>query len=374
MIGCRTIRIYRLALGNHRLRKWFGSSTQQQHHRVFTRDSQQPNYLVDVTGLANEIRGSVRAFTESIETKQRPRLAGILASDIVDDAAFAYSNQIQKTFSQDGLHYEEFRCSGDRPEAVEAVIHQCNAHSEIHGILVFYPIFPQRTADVVQDRFYVNPSNGVHYLKPALPFYLDAATGVHYKTIDDFLRDCVVSTKDVEGLSHERKWQRQLFRTRTNRDSIYIPCTAMAVWKILEAYSPGWKAYANVTIINRSTILGRPLAALMASEGVANVYSVDERSILHYEGRRMRRSSMMLQDCLKDSHIVITAVPDGNFQIVESSLRENTMVIDAAGSNIDQKEVMAVPGRGIRLVSTIGKVTIAVLEQSLIRLFEAQKG
>lgn len=321
------------------------------------------------------MRQTVRAYTRS--RLLLPKLAGILAVDIADDGAFAYSNWIEKTFSHDGLHYELFRCSGDQPKDVEDVIRQCNANSDIHGILVFYPIFPQRTADllssVASNRYYINPSNGVHYLKSTLPYYLNAATGVYYKTMDDYLRDCVAATKDVEGLSHERKWQRQLFRTRTTSDTAYIPCTAMAVWKILEEYSSDWKEYANVTIINRSTILGRPLAALMASAGVANVYSVDERTILHYKGGRMRRCSMKLSACLKDSHIVVTAVPDGTFQIKETDLRDNAMVIDAAGSNVDQNEVVNAPGRGIRLIPTIGKVTIAVLEQSLVRLFEARK-
>ena len=61
-----------------------------------------------------------------------------------------------------------------------------------------------------------------------------------------------------------------------------LPCTPLAVVKILEhlgAYDDQHAAGdrmagKTVTIVNRSEIVGRPLAAMLANDG-ATVYSVD---------------------------------------------------------------------------------------------------
>ena len=66
-----------------------------------------------------------------------------------------------------------------------------------------------------------------------------------------------------------------------------LPCTALSVVKILEqcpgcydAVKPVGKKLEGkiVTVINRSEIVGRPLAAMLANDG-ADVYSVDINSI-----------------------------------------------------------------------------------------------
>lgn len=376
------------------------------------------NERLDISGLAHSMREEVRSFTTKLyeESGRRIRLAGVLATNRADEGAWAYSRKIHETFLEDGLDYELQECVGDRPQDIEATIRQLNHRSDIDGIMVFYPIFPQRTADFADTTTassgavratYLNPSNGVHYTKSALPYYLNAQTGVYYKTVDDYLRDCVIPSKDVEGLCHKQhhrdKWQRQLFRTRATPNNVYIPCTAMAVWKILDHYylqqveeshnnycrnnnnaALCWPKDYNATIINRSTILGRPLAALMASEGFANIFSMDDRIILHYSGDdnnnnnyRMRRccsendtGTTRLEDCMAMSHIVVTAVPDPNFQIPTDALQHNTLVVDVTGTNINTAALTRESGRGIRFVNSVGKITIASLQHSLIRLFE----
>ena len=66
------------------------------------------------------------------------------------------------------------------------------------------------------------------------------------------------------------------------------PCTALAVYKILESFhhksidddddiaSDGVKLFDNttVTIINRSEVLGLPLATMLSNQG-ATVYSIN---------------------------------------------------------------------------------------------------
>ena len=68
-----------------------------------------------------------------------------------------------------------------------------------------------------------------------------------------------------------------------------IPCTPLAIVKILEhvgAYNSILE-YGNrlhgriITIMNRSEVVGRPLAALLANDG-AKVYSVDISGIMEF--------------------------------------------------------------------------------------------
>jgi 5,10-methylene-tetrahydrofolate dehydrogenase/methenyl tetrahydrofolate cyclohydrolase len=381
--------------------------------------------IVDVTDLADKMRQKVRAYVKS-RAGTEIRMVGIIANAATDpndcssslrrvEDAETYSQTIQTKFHEDGLHYEVHRCSGDSPEAVEAAIHRMNyARPDVHGILVFYPIFQQRTARYNRpassstgseskdiSSYYLNTATGVHYRKAAPPYYLNPDTGVYYKTVDDYLRDRVISSKDVEGLCRDSKsiWH---FRARGGRNrspnEVYIPCTVTAVLKILETYhlrldvdgeghsgtdltllhpliissndqQQRWAGIV-VTIINRSSILGRPLAALLALAG-ATVYSVDERSIIQFQsGGRMRRCSkdLALHDCLQRSSVVVTAVPGDTFELDCDAIADFTTVVDVSEqSNVDADRLLR-QREGISLISSVGKVTVAALEHNLIRL------
>lgn len=359
--------------------------------------------IVDVSDLANEMRLQVRNYTKTLTEKVR--MVGILAEGCGRSDAETYSNMIEATLVEDGFDYIVRRCPGGHPKDIEAAIREMNyCRPDIHGILVFYPIFPQQRVMVSgggESR--LNPLRIVHNRTPS--YYLNPDTGVYYKTVDDYLRDCVVPAKDVEGVCHDYKssWHRQLFRARGGQNrllnDVYIPCTVTAVLKILETFHlpiervkyfdsiatdasfvptdlslrpKRWDG-CTVTVVNRSTILGRPLAALLAMEG-ATVYSVDETSIIQFQsGGRLRRSSkeLTLNDCLRQSSIVVTAVPNENFQLDCSAIANHTTVIDVSeNSNVDQEKLFR--KRGIQLIPKIGKVTVAALEHNLIRLHSQQ--
>lgn len=353
--------------------------------------------LIDVQELATSMRDEVRSYVQSCSTP--PKLVGILAdrshyyslvspppirarvstdshhdANNFDDDAEVYSNNIAETLNQDGIEYELQRCQAMVPKDVEKVIRAMNQRDDVHGILIFYPIF--KTA---------NNSNSL-LLKSKGP-YLDASTGVYYKTPDDYLRDTVCPTKDVEALSNQYK-ARWLFRARKQIVAEpYVPCTVQAVLKILQTYhyhrrvvnSKGtgvddssllW-AGLTATIVNRSEILGRPLAALMALQG-ANVYSVDESSILQFmPGGRMRRCRTSLRDCLQQSTVVVTAVPSAEFCLPSDCIQEGTTVVNVAVSmNVDEESLLKRPN--VKLVPQVGSCTVAALEHNLIRLHQQQ--
>jgi methylenetetrahydrofolate dehydrogenase (NAD+) len=335
--------------------------------------SQHPN-VVDVHGLAQSLRQEVRTYTSRSSTK--PKLIGIMADRSQsnnpqwrqdEDDAEIYSINIEETLREDGLEYELMRCPSNTIMDVEHAIRQANARSDVHGILVFYPIFKR-------DKQFAS------VLKSHGP-YLNSSTGVFYKTHDDYLRDIVSHEKDVEalGTGYNARW---LFRARKQLlADPYIPCTVQAVLKILETYhshgtlvscgtneglidrlaTQRWTG-VTATVINRSEILGRPLAALMALQG-ANVYSVDESSVLQFlPGGRLRRCHQTLQECLKQSTIVVTAVPSANFTLPSDCIQEGTTVVNV----IDERTLLERPN--VKLVAQVGSCTVAALEQNLVRL------
>lgn len=357
-----------------------------------------PDSVIDVSELALQMRTDVRRYTQS--TRYPVKLVGILANQGPYRAdSELYSHSIQEMCKEDGIDYELFRCSGKEPAEVEAVIQRFNQRADVHGILVFYPIFKTSTLH--------RQTTKKQQQKKGLKYYLDRSTGVYYKTEDDYLRDVVSPHKDVEGLCRNYT-ARRVFRARgglfRSIHDTYIPCTALAVLKILETYhkhpilenddSAGCetKKYSSeslsviddntkrwsgltVTIVNRSEILGRPLAALLAIAG-ASVYSVDDTSILLFmSGGRMRRcpSTTTLQDCLQSSQIVVTGVPSPDFVLPSEHIAPGCTVVNVSEfSNVCVDSLLRRPN--VKLIPSIGKVTCAALEQNLIRLHERATG
>jgi methylenetetrahydrofolate dehydrogenase (NAD+) len=320
---------------------------------------------VDVTGLAQQMRASVREYTNSLGDN-RVKLLSILAHDgpYRRDAEL-YAELIAQTCYEDGIDYEQCRVLGEKPCDVEEAIQSGNERSDVDGILVYYPVFKKRLSALQEER---GP-------------YKNRLTGVYYKTYDDYLRDLVCCTKDVEGLCQEYN-ARWIYRARgkeplsgNNNNDLY-PCAAASVFQILEAYhSPlvpnSWKGTV-VTIINRSEIFGRPLAAMLANAG-ASVYSVDVDSILLFrDGGRIRRcndSTKTLEVCVRKSSVVVSGVPYPDFTIPCEWIKEGTTFVNVSEyPNVCEETLMDIPG--LQYIPHVGKVTIAVLEQNLIKLSE----
>ena len=79
------------------------------------------------------------------------------------------------------------------------------------------------------------------------------------------------------------------FMDETQTMKCIIPCTPLAMVKFLEyigVYNRildyGRRLHGRIiTIVNRSEVVGRPLAALLANDG-ARVYSVDVQDIMEF--------------------------------------------------------------------------------------------
>ena len=98
----------------------------------------------------------------------------------------------------------------------------------------------------------------------------------------------------------------------------------------------------SITVINRSEVVGRPLAALLANDG-ATVYSVDVTGVQKFsrgEGIKKTRHEVMdqpeweLKDCLPLSDVVISGVPGETFKVPIDLLKEGTVCINFASEKV----------------------------------------
>lgn len=302
---------------------------------------------------------------------------GLLANK--DPAAKKYAEWTGRACRADGLRYE-LRTLDD-PIDVERALNDANDDPRVHGIIVYYPIFGQE----------------------------ESFSGASQ---DDYLRDTVSYKCDLEGLCHT--YRTNLYRNvryldyPANTQKCLLPCTALSVVKILEQ-CPGCydklkplgshMQGQTVTVINRSEIVGRPLAAMLHNDG-AEVYSIDINSIYLFRGgrlhkcpdetpescvRKVRRQIdkwscllfvsiqihlfLLLSLSCVQSLIVVTGVPTKAYRLPTEWIQPNTTVVNVASfKNVDEEALLKVPG--VVYVPMVGKVTVAMLERNLMRLFE----
>jgi methylenetetrahydrofolate dehydrogenase (NAD+) len=222
---------------------------------------------IDAGTIAQPFREEIRTQLTKLQKSgiEPPLLVGLLAN--TDPAAKKYAEWTGKACIADGIRYE-LRTIDD-PIDVEAALCDANDDPRVHGIIVYYPIFGQ----------------------------VESFSG---ESQDDYLRDTVSYKCDVEGLCHQYRsnlYRNVRFVDREHTKKSVLPCTALSVVKILESCE---KCYDKsrpigrhmdgqvVTIINRSEIVGRPLAAMLANDG-AEVYSIDIDSIYLFSGGRLHK-------------------------------------------------------------------------------------
>lgn len=158
--------------------------------------------------------------------------------------------------------------------------------------------------------------------------------------------------KDVEGLSHKylfNMYQNIRFLDDAKLQKSILPCTPLAIIKILE-YIGVYNSilpYGNrlfgrtITVVNRSEIVGRPLAALLANDG-ASVYSVDITGVEHFtrgEGIRRRQhqvheTDLKLEDVVPKSDVVITGVPSGGYKFPTQLLKDGAVCINFSSEKV----------------------------------------
>jgi methylenetetrahydrofolate dehydrogenase (NAD+) len=160
--------------------------------------------------------------------------------------------------------------------------------------------------------------------------------------------------KDVEGLSPKlinNMYQNIRFLDPPhNTQKSILPCTPLAMIKILEylnIYNTildyGKRLWGRrITVINRSEVVGRPLAALLANDG-AEVYSVDVTGVQRFSrGQGLRnqqhvveeKPEMTMDDCLAISDVVISGVPGDKFKVPVEKIRDGAVCINFSSEKV----------------------------------------
>ncbi|CAG8506799.1 430_t:CDS:2 [Ambispora gerdemannii] len=294
--------------------------------------------------LASDIAQVYRDEVKKIISSKgiRPKLVGFLANN--DPAAVKYAKWTGKSCQEIGVEFELRECPR---EELESRIMEANEDKNVHGMMIYYPVYGDRQ--------------------------------------DQYLQNIVDYHKDVEGLCHmyvSNMYHNIRYINKDENKKSIIPCTPLGIVKVLEyikVYNPvlpyGNRLYGRVIgIINRSEVVGRPLAALLANDG-AKIYSIDINNIeiftrgagLKLHMHKVQETSLQLEEVIPQCDVVITGVPSKSYKLSTDMLRDGVVAINFSAfknfeDNVTEKASIYVPA--------VGQVTIAMLERNLLRLYE----
>lgn len=244
--------------------------------------------ILDPSSLSSDYRAEVRNQVAAMSTP--PTVVGLLSQN--EGPAAVYASYAQKGAAQVGINFELRQTS---PDKVEREIGRINGDPDIHGLFLYYPILG---AD------------------------------------DRWLREIVSPRKDIEGM--HSFWSARLYENRRFLDAdqtqqALLPCTPLAIMKLLESAGIDHRGDpdadglplrgVNAVVINRSDIVGRPLAAMMANDG-ARVTSFDLDGALVLEPDHTRHSYLVKNtyvtrdQALATADVVVTGVPSRDFELV----------------------------------------------------------
>jgi len=290
----------------------------------------------------DEVRSAVQKLKDA--SKSVPKLVGILAND--DPFARKYGEWTGKSCVADGM---EFELREVENSTLQEELEKANCDPAVHGLMIYYPIFGARPA-------------------------FDGGTQ------DEYFRDGVSAYKDVEGLSHY--YRRSLYRNARTVDGdlskkCVLPCTPLAVIKTLQhlgVYASGKPTCEGlngktVVVVNRSDVVGRPLAAMMANDG-ATVWSMDIDSMYIFRRGTLEvpPASATQESAVRSADVVVLGVPSPKYKMDVSWIKEGAVVINVAScKNIDEKALLSTV-KGVRFMPAVGKVTVAMLMRNVVQL------
>ncbi|ORX39015.1 methylenetetrahydrofolate dehydrogenase [Kockovaella imperatae] len=317
-----------------------------------------------------------------------PHLVGILATRKED--ARTYAEFTKRSCEQVGITFE-LRLVGEAREGmdhggvgidVEEAILEANNDREVDGIMVYYPIYGGRQDQYLQS--VLSPLKDVEGLNHQFLFNL-------YHNIR-FIHPLTLRAPSSASTLPLASPASGIERAPEGTVKSVLPCTPLAIVKVLEhigVYNRmleyGDRARGKViTVINRSEVVGRPLAALLANDG-ARVLSVDIDSIVEFSKRpsSSTQSSQFnahhivstlpddfkLANALAISDVVISAVPVQSYKVPTKDLKDGCICVNVAGEKNFEKDVRE---RASIYVPSVGVMTIAMLQRNLLRLCEYQ--
>ncbi len=264
------------------------------------------------------------------------RILGILATG--DKASQVYAQYLIYACKEVGITLDLRVLS---PRVVRRTIEKANADTNVHGIFVFYPI--------------------------------------QGEPHDSHLKSLVSPHKDIEGLSPF--WMNRLYKNirfvdaKKTKQAI-LPCTPLAILKMLDfvGLAPDVSPVKSfkgvrVAVFNRSYLVGKPLAYMLANDG-AEVYSFDIDGGIRFGGHAPG-SSIRREEALHAADLVVTGVPSREFvKIRGEEIKEGAICLNF--SYYQNFEDSAKVKAGV-YVPRVGPMTIAMCLRNMVRLYENYK-
>ena len=283
-----------------------------------------PAELLDGIAVARAIRNEVAE--EVIVQKARgvmPGLAVVLVGE--DPASTVYVRNKGRACEEAGMHSVTIRLPATTSQAeLLAVVDQLNADPAIHGMLVQMPLPKQCNADEV-----------IRRIDPA---------------------------KDVDGF-HPINAGKLIIGEKDG----FAPCTPAGVMELLRRYNVTTSG-AEVVIVGRSNIVGKPMASLLIQPGIDATVT-----ICHSRTKDLARHT-------RRADILIAAIGRARF-VTADMVKPGATVIDVGINRVDEPRakhgyilagdvdfaaVREVAGRITPVPGGVGPLTIAMLLKSTL--------
>ncbi len=270
--------------------------------------------IIDGKAIAEKIRGEIAVQVAEFkeQTNCVPHLAAILVGD--DPASAVYVRGKQRACEKAGLKSTLHRLPATTSEEeLLDLVRMCNHNADVHGILVQLPL-PQQ----------INPQR---------------------------VLDTVSPIKDVDAFHPENVGRIVQGRPR------FLPCTPHGVQRLL-IESGTMINGADVIVLGRSEIVGKPMALMLMQKGPAADATV---TVCHSRTHN-------LAEVTRRADILIAAIGSACF-VKREMVKPGAVVIDVGINRVGEKLCGDVDFEGVSQVASaitpvpggVGPMTIAML-------------
>ena len=240
--------------------------------------------------MRTELQRDIRALGARGVT---PGLAAVLVGD--DPASATYVRMKGKACDEAGLYHETIRLAKETTEGeLLALVERLNADHKIHGILVQLPLPKQ-----------INTQRVLHRVSPE---------------------------KDVDGFHPEN-----VGKVSIGDPTGFRPATPYGVQQLL-VRSGVETTGSHVVIVGRSTIVGRPMAALLLQDGPGGNATV---TVCHSRTRDIKSVT-------RQGDILIVAIGKAEF-VTGEMIKPGAVVVDVGVNRMDDPSLK----KGYRLVGDV---------------------
>jgi len=277
--------------------------------------------ILDGRLVASEIKKQVALQVGQLAKRGiKPFLATVQVGD--DPASSSYLRGKHKAAEEVGIQSENHHLPANTPQdKVEALLGQLNTNPRVHGILVQLP----------------------------LPRGFD----------EDRIIERIIPYKDVDGLHPINEG-----KLLAGKEEL-VPCTPKGIIKLLSHYKVPI-AGQRAVIINRTTLVGRPLANLFLNRDATI-------TICHSK-------TPNLAEITKTADILVSAVGREKFQIKTEHVKPEAAVVDVGLTRFDGKlrgdvdfeAVAKIAGFITPVPGGVGPMTVACLLENTVQAASTQ--